>query len=350
MASPGTRRWTRRSAGGSCQRAFVCVRVVGGGGRGAGGSSAFAAEEAADGRRQAAGGRYPTGQPVASLRACVHVFKPASITLRLTRQLHVSTLPLPPPGLHPPPGPPHSTPQVHRLLLRRGNDRPVWRQREVHPSGLLQPQVRCPSFPLLCCGAFLGCAVRPWKRLCSCTLAAPPVLRSADICQTTGAGARPVLLLARRRVAAVRRLPAAAPRLPAAQANLRPCPASARRSRDTKHEFTDLKLVEPMPLAEHRKWKYTVHLDGIGCSNRLQKLMATGLVRVCLLLVQAAGKPCGGLAAATARQASRGSSVGSDGGSGGGSSGRGGPRPPTHPPRLLCPPFFCRQSSSRIRP
>ncbi|PSC73673.1 autophagy-related 16 [Micractinium conductrix] len=53
--------------------------------------------------------------------------------------------------------------------------------------------------------------------------------------------------------------------------------AYSNHSRDTKHEFTDLKLVEPMPLAEHRKWKYTVHLDGIGCSNRLQKLMATGL-------------------------------------------------------------------------
>lgn len=46
-----------------------------------------------------------------------------------------------------------------------------------------------------------------------------------------------------------------------------------------------------MPLTEQRRWKYSLSLDGLGCSNRLQKIMATGQVRVGRCQRQ---RPCSG--------------------------------------------------------
>ncbi|PSC76645.1 NHL repeat containing [Micractinium conductrix] len=56
-----------------------------------------------------------------------------------------------------------------------------------------------------------------------------------------------------------------------------PCMRNAyvNHSRDSTSGLTELD-GPGMSLTEQRRWKYSLHLDGLGCSNRLQKIMATG--------------------------------------------------------------------------
>ncbi|PSC68200.1 KDEL motif-containing 1 [Micractinium conductrix] len=51
--------------------------------------------------------------------------------------------------------------------------------------------------------------------------------------------------------------------------------AYKNHTRDKGDEYTAF-TDEALSLSDQRRWKYSLHLDGLGCSNRLQKIMATG--------------------------------------------------------------------------
>ena len=55
--------------------------------------------------------------------------------------------------------------------------------------------------------------------------------------------------------------------------------AYQNHTRDTEGRFTSF-LPEFMTLSDQRRFKYTFSTDGLGCSNRLQKVLATGQVVV----------------------------------------------------------------------